>query len=155
MSPEQYERWKDFSTRMARCAFPNATPARRTKIEDEVAHFFYVKFDDDPQSIEEVTDWDGSPSYVGDQVSSFLNPHYHEKEFANGRVEPRGNKFENQVSCCIRAGLDLASSPSGGVLGFTVGDLRAMYPEGLPDWVTEGYEPPITPDTPNDAGVWL
>lgn len=155
MSPEQYERWKDFSIRMARYAFSNVTEARRIKIEKEVSHFFFVKFDDDDESIAEVIDWDNSPSYVGDRVSEFLNGHYHEKEFANGRIEPRGNKFENQVSCCIRAGLDCASSPSGGVLGFTVGDLRAMYPEGLPDWVIEGYEPPITPDTPNDAGVWL
>ena len=26
-------------------------------------------------------------------------------------------------------------SPSMGVLGFTAGDIRRMYPEGVPDWV--------------------
>lgn len=39
------------------------------------------------------------------------------------------------VSCCLRAGIDFASEPSAGVLGFTAGDIRRMYPEGVPDWV--------------------
>lgn len=42
------------------------------------------------------------------------------------------------VHCCLRAGLDNASEPSMGVIGFTAGDLRKMYPEGVPDWVTGG-----------------
>lgn len=41
------------------------------------------------------------------------------------------------VHCCIRAGLDCASAPSAGVLGFTAGDLRRMYPEGVPDWISQ------------------
>lgn len=39
------------------------------------------------------------------------------------------------VHCCIRAGLDFAAGPSAGVLGFTAGDVRRMYPEGVPEWV--------------------
>ena len=39
------------------------------------------------------------------------------------------------VRCCIRAGLDCAFEESAGVLGFTAGDLRKMYPEGVPVWV--------------------
>lgn len=39
------------------------------------------------------------------------------------------------VVCCIRAGMDFAAAPSAGVIGFTAGDLRAMFPEGVPDWV--------------------
>ena len=39
------------------------------------------------------------------------------------------------VRYCIRAGLDCASAPSAGVVGFTAGDVRRMYPEGVPDWV--------------------
>ncbi len=39
------------------------------------------------------------------------------------------------IECCIRAGLDCAFEGSGGVLGFTAGDLRRMYPEGVPIWV--------------------
>ncbi len=39
------------------------------------------------------------------------------------------------VNCCIRAGIDFAADPSAGVLGFTAGDVRAMFPEGVPEWV--------------------
>ena len=39
------------------------------------------------------------------------------------------------VRCCLRAGLDCACEPSMGVMGFTAGDIRRMYPEGVPDWV--------------------
>ena len=152
--------------RMAASAFPCATAARQQKIAEEVKNFFWTKYDDDPIRIEKIIDWDNCPTFecggrthhdycVGDETSEFLSRHYHERCGRRGRCEPRGNKFENQVSCCIRAGLDRASSPSGGVLGFTVGDLRRMYPEGLPGWVVEGYEPPITAETPDDAGVWL
>jgi hypothetical protein len=31
--------------------------------------------------------------------------------------------------------LDCASAPSAGVIGFTAGDVRRMYPEGVPEWV--------------------
>jgi hypothetical protein len=44
-------------------------------------------------------------------------------------------QWGDQVRCCLRAGLDFASAPSAGVIGFTAGDLRRMYPEGVPDWV--------------------
>lgn len=50
-----------------------------------------------------------------------------------------GEQWDEQwggpVHCCIRAGLDCASAPSMGVMGFTAGDVRRMYPEGVPDWV--------------------
>jgi len=45
------------------------------------------------------------------------------------------DQWGGPVRCCIRAGLDCASSPSAGVIGFTAGDVRRMYPEGVPEWV--------------------
>ncbi len=76
-------------------------------------------------------------------------------------------QFEAQwwgpVACCIRAGLDVACEPSGGVLGFDLGDLRRMYPEGVPDWLAKGWADPegqpLTPEAfrsqPETAGIWL
>ena len=155
MTPEQFDRWQDFAIRMARHAFPSATLARRQKIESQIVGFFSW-YDRDSEEVAEIIDWDNSPSYICDEVDRHLESHQHYRYNPKTGCEvPYGNRFENQVSCCIRAGLDRASSPSGGVLGFTVGDLRRMYPEGLPDWVIEGYEPPITNETPDEAGVWL
>lgn len=153
MTPLQYERWKDFSLRMARHAFPDATEARRGKIARSVEDFFSWY---DGEDVSEIEDWDSSPAYICDRVDDHLNHHQHYRyNERTGEETECGNKFANQVSCCIRAGLDRASSPSCGVVGFTVGDLRRMYPEGLPRWVTKGYQPPITKRTPNEVGVWL
>lgn len=153
MTPQQYKRWKDFSLRMARHAFPNATQARRDKIVGNIERFFYWYYRTD---VSEIVDWDSHPAYICDKVDDHLSRHQHYRyNERTGEETECGNKFSNQVSCCIRAGLDQASSPSCGVLGFTVGDLRRMYPEGLPDWVTDGFEPPITPETADDMEVWL
>lgn len=71
------------------------------------------------------------------------------------------------VRCCLRAGIDFAGEASAGVLGFTAGDLRRMWPEGVPDWVFPPDEklsiaftsPPVVSgtfaDLPDNAGVVL
>lgn len=153
MTPQEYDRWKDFSIRMALHAFPDATEARRKKIAANIEGFFSWY---DGEDVSEIVDWDNAPAYICDRVDDHLSRHLHYRyNERSGEETDCGNKFANQVSCCIRAGLDCASSPSAGVIGFTVGDLRRMYPESLPGWVIEGYQPPITVDTPDDAGVWL
>lgn len=152
MSPLQYRRWYDFSRRLALRGFESATPARRARIAKEVRHVLWILEDDVP----DIADWDSSPAYVCDRISCILDSrHYHERFLANGEVEPRGNLFLDQVTACIRAGLDVASAPSAGVLGFTVGDLRRMYPLGLPEWIAEYFKEPITPELADDLGVWL
>lgn len=44
-------------------------------------------------------------------------------------------RWSSPVHCCLRAGIDVAKNPSAGIVGFTVGDLKKMYPEGIPDWL--------------------
>lgn len=154
MTPLQYRRWYDFARRMALRGFPEATSARRAKVAKEVRRILWILEDER----EQIQDWDRGPVYVGDAVSRVLDDdHYHERELANGEIEPRGNRFHNQVSCCVRAGLDLAAGPSAGVIGFTVGDLRRMYPLGLPAWIAGHFtEPgPITHETASETAVWL
>ncbi|WP_342152393.1 hypothetical protein [Methylorubrum sp. SB2] len=151
MTPLQYRRWYDFARRMALRTFDGITPARRLKIAKKVRHVLWCLESDVP----DIVDWDNSPSYVCDAVDSLLSEHDHYRTKANGDEEPFGNRFHNQVTCCIRAGLDMASAPSAGVLGWSVGDLRKMYPLGIPEWITAGFNPPITSETPDDTGVWL
>ena len=70
---------------------------------------------------------------VGDDLSEFLSAHCHRPWDAN--VETR---FETQVcTSCVRAGLDVAVCPSGGVVGFDVGTLKRMYDGKIPDWIKE------------------
>lgn len=46
------------------------------------------------------------------------------------------DKWFGPVRCCLRSGIDFANDAhGGGVLGFTVGDIRRMWPDGVPEWV--------------------
>lgn len=52
-----------------------------------------------------------------------------------------GGKFYYQVVCCIQAAFGLAVTPSlGGVIGYTVGDIRNIWDGNVPDWAKEGWE---------------
>lgn len=82
------------------------------------------------------------------------------------------------VACCVRAGIDMACAPSMGVMGFTAGDIRKMYPDGVPAWLFppneklevqtfkgvipgvglvpgDRYENGTFADLPDEASVWL
>lgn len=163
MTPEQYTRWHDFATRMARTCFPDYKRPSTKWIINKVIDFF----DDlDPDDIPAIRNWDNSdpdpdaPRFygrfcIGDQVSCFLDnyrPYAPRCRACEERIdlpcrcdekeEACYNQWDDQwgspVACCIRAGLDMASAPSAGVLGFTKQDLENMYPEGVPEWVTQG-----------------
>lgn len=102
----------------------------------------------------------------GDRVADFLDAaaaETFESAYKGWQGEDRDDFWRyrrksiwcDRVRCCVRAGLDVVAEPSAGVVGFRVGDLRRMYPEGLPDWVAGWFEAPITAETPDDMGVWL
>lgn len=83
-----------------------------------------------------------SPYCVGDMCtedSESWNPYYW-CDLSDAEHEKRDEQFCGPIRCCLRAGLDIAVAPSAGVLGFTAGDLRKMYPEGVPDFVTGGKD---------------
>ena len=200
MTPEQYERWKDFALRMARTCFQTSRRPNSRWIT-EVVEDFFDGFDED--DVPCIVDWDNSVEYpegnprrsreyratwcgcngkrsaadgvpdpkcsechgsgvhhawvrpygVGDMMSEFMDSYrgyapycracseyeYEGKcrcdEIADRYYEQWDDQWGGPVCCCIRAGLDFASAPSAGVLGFTAGDLRRMYPEGVPEWV--------------------
>lgn len=185
MTPEQYDQWKDFAIRMARHGFPQYREVNRKKIEGFVRDFFWVRFDGDDHEIAKVESWDGEPAYVcdyarefeteyinvsmrypGDRINEFIETSKRDEFAATYRGwegEDRDDFWRyrrksiwgNLVSCCVRAGLDVVANPSAGVAGFTVGDLRRMYPEGLPGLVASAINPPITSETPDNLEVWL
>lgn len=234
MSPEQYDRWKDFSLRMAKSVYAKHRRPDVKWITGVVEQFFReVEYDED--SIFTIIDWDhsgpyedgrrksqtsycgcdgrrrencGSPfpdcdechgsgvhydfqrgPYIGDNVSEMLweheprpprckacehddcrrrYPHYQDKckhcelECTCDEIEDRfreqwSEQWGGPVRCCIRAGLDVASAPSAGVCGFSAGDIRKMYPEGVPDWVKEFFQPgeTVAMHPTNIAGIYV
>ena len=166
MTREQYERWKDFSVRMAGTCFYGHRRPTSTWIIDKVEEWFWWR--DYKKDWDKYSSWDGcADSYsLSSHVDDFYDdlgvsvqckacrhddcrtryPHYEdscpmcEMECRCDEVEElANNQFEDQwlgpIRCCIRAGIDMACEPSAGVVGFTAGDIRRMYPEGVPDWV--------------------
>jgi len=135
--------------RGARDEWPNMTARRRKKLVWAVKDFLECC----EEEIAEIKDWDNGPSYVCDQMLDFLDMNSWTHEWPDGIW--REGKFADQVSCCFRAGLDVASSPSAGVLGFDVGMLRRMWPRGVPAYVRNFFQPPLTNADPPTLGVWL
>ena len=144
MTPEQYERWMDFSDRMALHGWPDATEARKKKIREYVSWFI----SNQDWHMDQIKSWDNGPVYVCDELSTFLWDQFHIDR-------PEQSKFENQISCCVRAGFDVAVAPSAGVVGFDVGMLRRMYDNNVPDWIAKFFEPPLTDADLDTDGVWL
>jgi hypothetical protein len=203
MTPEQFDRWKDFAMRMARTCFRNDA---RTGYPDTswivwaVEDFFGGLPDEDAVCY---VDWDNSTNYPKGHrhcrrtkrrpcsscngnpgacdkhycedayVYDYAKPYamcdvfsewetsyiyydwhrlateievqrseVHEEVFGDDEqiVDEVVERWSGPVACCVRAGMDCESSPSAGVIGFTAGDIRRMYPEGVPDWV-KGDEP--------------
>ena len=149
MTYKQFKHWESFAVRMAKHCYPEATEKRRAKILEEIKSFFNErKYQKDYSAF---TDWDGN----GDEedISSYVEDFFEEYTHWNRREAFWTGKFHNQVTSCIRSGFDIAVKQSGGVLGFTVGDIRRMWKK-VPDWVKDGWN--ISFDEMMDSDlIWL
>lgn len=163
MNNQQYERWKQVSIGLAR-SYENLTPARKVKLLSEVEECIdWVVCN----GLETVEDWDSSVRYgnsrheyyesASTRVDQYLwdNRYEFERENKHGVEVVRG-RFGDMLSACVRAGFDMAVAPSGGVVGFTVGDLRDIFDGTIPDWIAEHFENPAElMNAGRNEGVWL
>lgn len=198
MTREQYDRWKDFALRMARTCFRRRRKPTPKQIVEMVDEFFewmesgchageFTIYLPTIQDWDHCTEWpeEGQRRYgrwpepICDFVSCMAEhwiPGYWGID--DDKYEDVRDKWMGPATSCIRAGLDLAAAPSAGVVGFTAGDIRRMYPEGVPDWIARqwddaemigveavvpgvGFIPKVTGKSPrfediaDDQGVWL
>lgn len=168
MTSDQYARWKDFAMRMS-AVLQSRRPSKKW-IRERIEFFFEVYMTE--KEAAGVVTWDDTEmSYAKGDLTEhvadvtqpgFLRLDEESKRYEDSRARWR-ERWVSPLICCIRAGLDVASKPSGGVVGFTVGDLRRMYPEGIPDWVAKP-DPPFKDDDgqpidlrtrPDEESVWL
>lgn len=175
MDHSQYTRWRDFAVRMAR-TYHHRNAAFRKRLEACVVDFV-DRYTSGGTDIAGIESWDHGKNgcgYACDYATEFARdmedwygaPRYH---YDDGRDGPTAafRRWEERVvapfECCVRAGLDMAAEPSAGVAGFTVGDLRRMYPEGVPEWILAAFAPRKGralsrrqwDRSPDSAGVWL
>jgi len=146
---EPFDIWMDFATRMVDKVF-EVTPERKSKIREEVVDYI-ERFRGFP-----VVGWDDKHSdageYICDHFDEWFSKYYIEK---HGEWEQ--SNFLVSIACAVRAGLDIArpDRAQGGVVGFTVGNLKAMFPEGIPDYITNYFDPPLPADAKDEEPVWL
>jgi hypothetical protein len=107
-------------------------------------------------SLHKIRSWDGGPgeAYICDEMTLFLWDERYVSEDHHGNE--REGRFGSMLSACCRAGFDVAVSPSAGVVGFTVGDLRTALGPRLPQWVTNWFEQALPSASADDTeSVWL
>lgn len=164
MNELQCERWKQMSLGLAR-SYTDLTPARKKKLLAEVEECIdWVVCN----GLETVDDWDSGVRYgkgwheryesASTRVDTYLwdNRYKFERENKHGVEVVRG-RFGDMLSACVRAGFDMAVAPSGGVVGFTVGDLRDVFDGEIPDWIADQFaeNKPALLAAGRDEGVWL
>lgn len=168
MTKTQERRMKVFALRMVKVA---TTPRWQKQLRELVADAL-DRFDCNG-SFRIFIDWDNSERHPDDDgTCGFAWSHPREllcdevTRFIwdmedEGRLPrfPEGSEKESAMAvnlrCCIRAASDVAASPSAGVLGWNVGDLKAMWKgRKLPKWVTDFFEGDITTCT-DETPIWL
>jgi hypothetical protein len=155
MTSEQYDRWKDFTLRMVNVAVGARKRApSRADVRANIEFFFECRME--PETWRHVRDWDRTEDWIDDagrkhhdycpadhiaDLAEHFIPNYWAIVNSQSRYERERERWVDPVSCCVRAGLDVAVAPSAGVCGFTAGDVRAMYPEGAPSWLKAFFAP--------------
>lgn len=181
MNKVQFRRWKDFAIRMSLHGWPAREVGQKQHrqvvipaVEDFFEHIKMnfgadiIRFEswDDSRTDHSIRDRYGHypiGPYVCDIMSEYLND---ENPFQwCGEEDEKAylgwdELWGGRIRCCVRAGMDLASTPSGGVVGFTKADIERMYPDGVPRWVSgEWCDSNNTPikwkEASSNVGLWL
>ncbi len=170
MTKRQFNRLSDFAVRMTRVAIGN--PRWQAVLRRHVKDILW-QMDGGDLNYREIIAWDDNheaseserrrsllpytSELLCDYVSTYCWDHNltRERETARGDCSPIHSKLDIALHCCLRAACDLAAQPSAGVAGFTVGDLRKMWPgQRIPKWVAAEFEPPIAQAKDTDS-IWL
>jgi hypothetical protein len=127
--PDLHAHWLDTALRFAR-AHEHLTTARRARLEHDI-HECVIQC----RAYDITGGWDQSgPPYVCDIFMELFIDYWH--------GDHRPNRYLATLECCLRASLNLIiEQPYLGVIGYTIGHIRRMYPEGFPVWLEEKIRP--------------
>ncbi len=149
-----YNRWLEFALNLADIL--DVTPTRKERIKKQVTSFITMYSPDSYAYADKpfpILGWDRS-SKDGICIGDHAHEHFGKYELVDKHGEFKG-KFYNQIASCIRAGLDVAvpDTSGGGVVGFTIGDIRRAYKNNIPQWLNEVLS--LCGDEPEDESIWL
>lgn len=162
MTELQLKRWKQFSIRMAHHGWAGLPRKSRRYVSGMVKDYFRewlaISCEEDSTLLGRIESWDNNARHpedngtcgwackhrdhlICDEVDEMIDKVAPDSYRRGWRYRKWDDLWGVRLRCCLRAGIDLASSPSMGVMGFSAGDLRQMYPFGVPEWVSGGDEP--------------
>lgn len=123
---------------------------QRKRLIEEITNIFSWS------DIDYVKDWDhgldGSLG-MGDLLTEAYSEDYYYDEDKDEYVRIEGS-LEDEVACAVRTAIDLFVSPSGGVFGFTVGDLKKAFDGIIPEWVSTLYKSNLNM-ADEEESIWL
>jgi hypothetical protein len=136
----QISRARSFIKRLIRVCYQHRTPERRAKLLNEATGFFYYN------DVKPYESWD-QKNHICDYFRERFDDQYCQyRRYRVGRrreeyEEDRNNRFLNDLSCIVRLAINVVCPEQDvcGVIGFTPGELRQMYPRGLPTWLDTAY----------------
>ncbi|MFJ2456386.1 hypothetical protein ACIOWK_32580 [Pseudomonas protegens] len=150
---EQTEKFRHLAAGLAAHWDTPLTDARRKKLVDYTTDLvdILISYADDDNG-GKLVGWDSrlDDMCVSDIVDNYL---WDRRLILERRGETVG-RLGNQISCCIRAALDIVVAPSAGVIGFTAGDFRRVFDGELPEWVSGWFEPALTNEVLDSEKVW-
>ena len=152
MRQQEFDRFRDFAERMCKHARPNKTPNRLRRLWYEIERFIDTHRD---YSFRGWSEGDYLCDCVADYFSEYGDHIYNPKreEYDQNPV-----KFYNMLKTVLRSAINVTfpDVPDGGVIGFTVGDIRRMYDGEIPDWFADLYQnPKAIKMAPDDYSIWL
>lgn len=173
MTLTQFRRMKVFAIRMARTH--SNRPLRKRILLHVLEILWHMDCEDYSLHYSQIINWEKSQDYTPEEIVAdpsrrwykknrllcdWVNYEYGEYDSELTRQKPdkngdTGTVLRNEVSCCIRAAIDTATSSTAGVWGWTLGDLRSMWKNRkLPKWVTSLYQDDLSP-LPDQTPLWL
>ncbi len=141
LTQEQKERCLDFAKRMVFKGYYRLTQKRRERLWGDVEWFLTDALEDGH--------WGWETGSRDDEFSmcDWIHERFERLEYPSGRWERKvcdlGEypKYFTMLSATCRAAMDIVDDFAGGVLGWTVGDIRRMYDGELPNWFpVDGWE---------------
>ena len=140
MTKVQLERWVKFSIAITRRTSLANTSKRKHKMCEEIKNFFRELQSN--YKMQDILDWDGN--YVNGHESECVS------DIAEGCIEGYKrwdkkaewyypNRFVYGIEAAIRAGFDMTVRQSGGVIGFSIKDIKTMYRDNVPLWLKRKF----------------
>jgi hypothetical protein len=140
MTKVQLSRWVKFSIAMVRRTRLANSSKRKHKMCEVIKSFFRGLRNN--YDMKDILDWDGNciNGCKSECVSDIAEEYVEEYKKWSDKLEyffP--NRFADSIEASIRAGFDMAIRQSGGVLGFTIKDIKDMYKGNVPLWLKRKF----------------